>query len=156
MNIKELQANLKEGWIQVKFIIPIVGSPKEHIEYTLNLVKDKLLKEEGIKEISTKVNKPQKLPDSEKMFSGFLEFELLVTDFSKLMGIIYDYLPSSIEIIAPEKIEEDTLKLTEILNDLANNLHRYSESILRLTAEKTLLARQIPDEQGASSKNSTK
>lgn len=144
MDLKEIQSNLKEGWIQAKAIIEIAGFPEKHIEETLNLVKDKLVKEKGIKEIKSTVNKPKKI--SEKIFSGFIEAEFLVTDQSTIMGIIYDYMPSSIEIIAPEEIKEDTLKLTELLNDLAAKLHLYDAAIKRLTAEKVLLARHIPDE----------
>ncbi len=152
MDFKEIQSKVNDGWIQVKFIIPIVGSPEDHVTSSLKLLQGRILKESGIKEIATKLNAPRKLPESEKLFSGFLEFELLVNELNKLMGIMYDYLPSSIEIIAPVKIHEDTQKLTEILNDLATNLHRYSETIIRLTAEKTLLARQIPDEKKQATK----
>ncbi len=144
MNLSEIQSKLKEGWIQVKAIIEIAGFPEEHIAQTLTLVKDGLVKEEGFREIKTKINKPGKI--SEKIFSGFIEAEFLVADQSTFMGLIYDYMPSSIEIIAPEEIKEDTLKLSELLNDLAAKLHMYDAAIKRLTAEKVLLARHIPNE----------
>jgi hypothetical protein len=144
MDLREVQQKLKEGWIQTKIIIEIAGFPEDHIDKTLNLVKDKFIKEKGIREIKTTVNKPNKI--SEKIFSGFIEAEFLVDTQSTIMGIIYDYMPSSIEIIAPEEIKEDTLKLSNLLNDLAAKLHMYDAAVKRLTAEQTLLARHIPDE----------
>jgi len=140
--LKEIDKKVKEGWIHTKFIIEIAGRPKEHIAETLKQVIDKFWKEKGVREISEEINKPRKL--GEKFWSTFVEIEFLADRIGTILGLIYDYLPSSIEIIAPEDaINEDPLHLSELLNDLIAKLHMYDMSLKKLQSQNILLRRQI-------------
>ena len=137
MKESEIQQHIKEGWIRLKSIFEIAGFPEEHIAETIKLVAEKLSKEQ-IKIIDQKIREPKKI--SEKMFSAFIEMEFLAQSLTQIMGLIYDYLPSSIEIIEPEDpISDDPQAMSELLNDLIAKLHRYNQAIHALQAENIVL-----------------
>lgn len=137
----EVQQLIKQGWFRIKAIFEIAGFPEKHIEKTINLLANKLRKER-IKIIEQTINKPKKV--GEKMFSAYIDMEFLSKSLSQIMGLIYDYLPSSIEIIEPDDpISDDPQSMTEILNDLIARLHKYNQTIHGLIAQNKLLQKQL-------------
>jgi hypothetical protein len=141
MKESEVQPLIKEGWIRVKGVFEIAGFPEEHINKTIKLLAEKLQKEK-IKVIEQKIHAAKTVSD--KMFASFIEMEFLVTSLSQILGIIYDYLPSSIEIIEPhDPISDDPLAMTELMNDLIARLHKYSQTIQGLSAQNNILKQQL-------------
>jgi hypothetical protein len=139
MESSEINEKIREGALRARIIIEIVGSPEEHVKKT---IEGKLKEiEEKFEVIEKELAEPQKV--SEKFHSSFIEAEVLFPDLSSLIGFIFDYMPSSIEIMEPEEITEDTQLLTEILNDLAVRLHQNSEAVIRLKAMNTLLNKKV-------------
>ncbi|MEM2954688.1 MAG: hypothetical protein QW625_01930 [Candidatus Nanoarchaeia archaeon] len=129
--------------IKARLIVEIVGKPKEHVEETIILLGEKFA--EGKKEVkilSRKVREPVQLKDT-SLYSAFIEFEVQVENLSILLELIFDYLPSSIEIIEPEEISESNFNLNSVLNDLAGKLHSYDLAIKKLKAENVLLKKEI-------------
>jgi len=124
--------------IRARLIIEIAGFPKEHVEKTLTLLKSKFC--ENKKEVKieySQIAPPKKI--SEKMWSGFVEFEILIPNLAMLIEIIFDYYPSSVEIIEPEEITENITALNGVLNDLSARLHKYDALIKALKAKIALL-----------------
>lgn len=141
MKESEIQNHIKEEYFRVKAIFEIAGFPEAHIAKTIKMLADKLRKEK-IKIIEQNVHKPKSV--SEKMFSAYIDMEFLSGSLSQLMGLIYDYLPSSVEIIEPDDpISDDPNAVTEILNDLIARLHKYSQTIQALLAQNNILQKQI-------------
>ena len=141
MKENEIAEKIKEGWIRLKMIIEIAGFPEEHIAKSINVVAEKIAKEKGMIILEQTGHKPAKVSD--QMFSAFIDMEFLSESLAQLMGLLYDYLPSSVEIIEPEDpISDDPQAVTMILNDLLARLHRYNQIIHALEAENVILKRQ--------------
>ena len=132
----EFKEKLKQGYLRTKLIIEIAGFPEEHVNHTLNLIKEKLLELNGVESVKTKIREAKKI--SERMWSGFVEIEILVDKLSSLLGICFDFMPSSVEIIEPETITEDSGYLSDVINDLAAKLHHYDAVAKMLRAKLAL------------------
>ena len=118
--------------ILAKVIVEVAGRPKEHVEDSIKLVLDNIKKEKGIKPIKMKIFKPKEV---DTYFSSFAELELEFEDPAYLVGMCFDYLPSSVEIIEPEELNIDSQDMAGLLNDLLSKLHNASMAVSRLSAE---------------------
>ncbi len=133
-------------WLKTRMIVEVAGFPKEHIEHTIVLLGEKFAENlKAVKVTKRMVREPVQLKDS-KIWSGFVEFYCDVQDIATLMGLMFDYLPSSVEIIEPETVTEDTQNLNDILNDLAARLHQYDATIKTMKAQATILGRELSKE----------
>jgi hypothetical protein len=61
------------------------------------------------------------------MFTCFAEVEFGVESFVRLTEIIFDFMPSSIEVIEPGELRMGMGDATSFLNTLTGRLHRYDE-----------------------------
>jgi hypothetical protein len=130
-------------WMKTRMIIEIAGFPKEHIENTIVLLGEKFA--EGLKTVKVikrLVREPVQIKNS-KIWSGFVEFHCDVQNLATMIGLIFDYMPSSVEIIEPESITEDTPYLNGILNDMAAKLHQYDATVKTLRAETRVLGKEL-------------
>lgn len=130
-----------ENAITVKIILEIVGAPKEHVEETLNQVIDKLTKEEGVEIVNKHIEGSKPLKN--KFFSTFADLEVKVKDNNKLLSICFDYMPSSIEIMEPQKLDLSMGEMTDILNDLLARLHKYDMLVRNIHAENIVLKKEL-------------
>ena len=126
--------------IQIKTIIEILGKPKEHVETTMQNVLTELEKKEGITIVSKEIAKTKEL---ENFFSTYADLELKMTDMDKLIDFCFDFLPSSIDILEPEKFDLGSKKLSDFFNDLLAKLHQQSMLIRNMHAENTLMKQQL-------------
>ena len=129
-----------ENALIVKVILEIVGSPKEHVVDTLNKIIEKLEKEDGVNIVDKHIEgvKPMK-----EFFSAFADLELEVRDNTKLLGLCFDYMPSSVEIIEPNKLNLDMSDMTNILNDLLARLHKYDMIVRNIHAQNIVMKKVI-------------
>jgi len=130
--------------IQTKIVIEILGTPKEHVEKTMKDVIEKLKNEKDVKMLRETTYEAEQI---EKMWSTFSDLEIEVEDVSKLIGICFDYMPSSIEILEPHKMDLETVKLSELFNDLMAKLHKADMLLKNAIAENTMLKKQLPKNQ---------
>jgi len=126
----------EEQEILSRVIIEVAGKPKEYIEKTIRLVIDKIKEEKDVK-----VEKQEIFDAKEKegIWSTYTELELLTKDISTLIGLCFDYMPSSVEIIKPSNLNFDTNSLGNLLNDLLTRLHQVDMVIKNLKAENVVL-----------------
>jgi len=151
-------------------IIEIAGKPAEHIrksleEYVMGLNKVKDLKVHSIKvsdpkEIESSASGESKPKKGEEMFTCFAEVDFETENFSRLSEIMFDFMPSSVEVIEPSNFNLGTSEVTDLLNNISGRLHRYDEiskiahaRILQLNgqvklAQKLLLENNIIDAKG--------
>jgi len=122
--------------IQAKIMIEILGTPKEHVEETIKKVIEKLKNEEGVKLLKEVTYEAEKIKE---MWSTFSDLDIEVEDTTKLVGICFDYMPSSVEIIEPLKMNIETTMITEFLNDLLARLHKTDMILKNTIAENQLL-----------------
>ena len=126
--------------LTIKAIIEILGKPKEHVEQTISKVMEELGKKEGITIVEKEVANTKEL---ENFFSTYADVELKLADLDKLIDFCFDFLPSSVEIMEPEKIDLDSHKMAEFLNDLLAKLHQNSMAIRNLHAENLVMKEQL-------------
>lgn len=138
MDSENLKEKIEKGAIRCKIILEIAGRPKEKVQEVINEKAESLEKE--FKILSKEVAEAKKV--GEDFFSAFIEAEILFKDFISLVGFIFDNMPSSIEILEPEKIKADTNLMNDLLNDLAVKLHQYNEAILKLKAMNAILEKK--------------
>lgn len=122
--------------IQAKIVVEILGTPKEHVEETITKVIEKLKNEEGVKLLKEVTYKAEKIKE---MWSTFSELDIELEDATKLVGICFDYMPSSVEIIDPLKMNIETTMISELLNDLLARLHKTDMLLRNAIAENQLL-----------------
>lgn len=126
--------------IQAKIVVEILGTPKEHVEDTMKKVVEKLKNEEGVKLLRETTYKAEQV---KKMWSTFSDLEIEVEDISKLMGLCFDYMPSSVDILEPAKMDLETVKIADLLNDLLAKIHKTDMMLKNAIAENRFLKDQL-------------
>jgi len=144
IHIKEEKINVREkfekGWLDVVAIIEIAGKPASHLKEVMEKLLDNLSKEKDIKLIYRKVNEPKEIENQEtkEIFSTFAEIEILAVDFARVMEFVFDYTPSSIEIVAPKDMALNLNDANNLLNDLAAKIHKYESYVKDLAAQNVM------------------
>ncbi len=126
--------------IKAIVVIELMGSPKEHIESLMKEIVENLKKEKDVKVHNEKMSE---VAEVKGFWSSFAELEIEVKDIGKLVDISFDYMPSSIEILEPERIEVDMKYMGDFINDLLARLHRYDMLIKNFYAENKLLKSRV-------------
>lgn len=139
---------IEKGWIRARIIIEIVGKPSEYVDKALEMVVEKLAEDKNLEIIEKALHKAEEIQNKDKkteVFSAFSEIEIIVSGFSKLIEIIYDYMPSSVEIIEPSAMNFKIDDANALLNDLATRLHYYDALLKRAHVEIQLLQKKIDE-----------
>jgi hypothetical protein len=132
--------------LKVKVILEVLGKPEEHINKTLNLLKEKLEKDEQTFKLeSTKIFDAQSVKEPEGFFSGFVEADLVFKNLDKLTGFCFDYMPSSVEIIDPESVHMKNSDVNILLNDLLARMHQYDMAMKNMYAENMILKKELKE-----------
>jgi hypothetical protein len=132
------EKNEKEWPNKVKaiVIIELMGAPETHIKNTMELYLERIKQNEKM------IVENEDISDIEKKDSFFLQFGELTITFKSVKNLIefcFDYMPSSVEIIEPEKITYNANDLSSILNDLQAKLHQLDMVVKNLRAENKVL-----------------
>jgi hypothetical protein len=118
-----VKSKLEEGWIQVSFIVEMMGKPKDHLEKTLKNYVEKLKKDKKIIFLNEEYAEPEKVENS-SLFSIFVELEVLMKNVQKIIDFCFDFMPSSVEVIEPTNISIKNEELNSLFNDLQARLHK--------------------------------
>ncbi len=114
--------------IRAVLIIEIMGRPAAHAKKSLENHLEQMKERKNFKLISKTLSKPRKMKDVDvEMYTCFAEVEIETDNIFALTEIIFDYFPSSVEILSPEKLSFDISDATNFLNDLTARLHKYDE-----------------------------
>ncbi len=106
--------------IKARTIMEIAGSPKEHVEKTMNLVMEELDKSKF--EIFEKDIAP--VSEEKDLFSTFAEIEMGFASLIQVYEFCFDFMPSSIDIIEPSKLEMEQEDFSSSLNDMLATIHK--------------------------------
>lgn len=142
---EEVKEKISKGWIRAVLIIQILGKPADHIEKTLNLVIDNFNKDKRVNLIEKKVHPAKLVEGTEQVFTTFAEIEILVSDLSKLIEIIFDYMPASIEILEPSNLSLKLEDANSILNDLATRIHQYDALLKKSRLQLNILVNKFKE-----------
>jgi len=130
--------------IQIRTIIEIAGFPKEHVEETMFKVIKNLKDNKNLKILKTSVAPVEEI---KTMWSSFVELDAELPDFKELLNFCFDFTPSSIEILKPEKIEDNSEVFADFLNDLLARLHQYTAAVVNLNTQNKLLKKRLGEDQ---------
>ena len=134
----KIKQKIEEGWIHCIFIIEMLGKPKEHLEKTLKGYISALKKDIKVEILKEEYAEPEKDKDS-KLYTIFVELEVLVKGAAKVIDFCFDYLPSSVEILEPTSIEYQSTDFSGLLNDLQARLHQMDMAVKNSNQENTIL-----------------
>lgn len=135
-NSEFITEKLDNGYIHFNAIIEMMGAPKEYVINTLKMYVDKLKTGKDIIVIKEFYAKPKK---HEKLFSTFVELEMLAKNASAIAFFCFDYMPSSIEIIQPTTFTYNAADFSGFFNDIQARMHRLDMVIKTMKAKLTNL-----------------
>jgi len=149
METRDIKKRVKEeGWIHIRMIQEVAGFPKEKVETFMDQLNGQLVALSGVEVLEREIHEAKLVDEKEGIWSMYAELELLVDSFSKVLLIIFDFMPSSIEILAPEKISDNSGELAGALNDLIGKLHQLDSSVKKLFAQNKFLVSKLKDAVG--------
>jgi len=141
--------------VRAIMIVEMAGRPEKHLaeslEKHINILND-------IKDItvhSIKISKPREIekpenqdsvPSDEAMFTAFVEADFECENFSRLSETMFDFMPSSVEVIEPAKITMEMNEATDLLNNISGRLHRYDEIAKVIGAKYQQMEARLQDE----------
>jgi ribosome-interacting GTPase 1 len=129
---EQVRKRMKEGWIKTSMMVEAMAISKDAVESALKKHVERMEKEKCLlvyrKEFqeTSEVEKP--LPNIPKGFSQVVEIEALAENFDRLVYVVLNYAPSSIEILEPKRVDIDIGQAQGILNTIAIMIHRFAAS----------------------------
>lgn len=108
-------------------IVEIAGRPGEYVKEMLSKHVSVFKDIKDIEVNSIKISEPKEIEGSKGVFTCFSEVDITVPNLLRLTEIVFDFMPSSIDIIEPSKVSFDLNEVNSLLNNLSGKLHRYDE-----------------------------
>ncbi len=126
---------MEQQKIVARCIVEILGAPKEYIAKALQDHIDKL-KQGGL---DVQLEKYAEPVPADKLFTQFVELQISFKDPQELLDFCFDSMPSTVEIMSPEKLSIDMAQFEDFVNDLQAKLHQTDMMLKGLTAQKQVL-----------------
>jgi len=131
-------------------IVEMAGRPAEHLTAAIEKHIGVLNKVDDIEVHSIKVSEPRAIPSEvegggskvegvETMFAVFAEADFECDSFGRLSETMFDFMPSSVEVVEPGKVVMSMSEATDLLNNISGRMHRYDE-IAKVLGERYRLA----------------
>lgn len=130
----------EEQHIRIKAILEIVGKPKEYIEKKTQEYIEKIREDQNLAILNEKLSDAK---EEKEVWSMFAEMELVIKGLTNLVGFCIDYMPSSIEIIKPEKFVFEERLFTSFINDMLAKLHKVDMIAKQLGSENSFLKKNM-------------
>ncbi|NIP39990.1 MAG: hypothetical protein GTN39_00540 [Candidatus Aenigmarchaeota archaeon] len=129
---EQVSKKMKDGWIRTGMMVEAMAVSKDAVQSALEKHIERMEKEKCLvvyKKDFHETNEIEKpLPNIPKGFSQVVELEAVAENFDRLVYIVLNYAPSSIEILEPKKMEVDIGQAQGILNTIATMIHRFAAS----------------------------
>ncbi len=122
--------------IRCRTIIEVLGKPKEHVEEALKQYIEHIKEDSKLVILNEEYSE---INEQDKLWSKFVELELVVKGASKLLGFCFEYMPSSLEIIKPEQFTLKNSEFSGFLNDLQARLHNVDMVVKKQKSENDFL-----------------
>jgi len=123
--------------IKARTIMEIAGSPKEHVEKTMNVVMEELKKSKfEIYEVEI-----APVTEEKELFSTFAEIEMGFKSLIQVYEFCFDFMPSSIDVLEPSKLEMEQEDFSSALNDMLATIHKLDMHLKNANAKVKILHR---------------
>jgi hypothetical protein len=116
-----------EEKIKAIMIIEVAGRPPQYLTDSLKAHVEKLNSIKGVRLVSSKIAEARIIEEEKDLYTSFAEVEVETETLGKLMELVMDYMPSSVEIVEPSEICFNCHEASMLFNDLAGSLHKYDE-----------------------------
>jgi len=113
--------------VRAIMIVEMAGRPAEYVKESLAKHIGILEKVNDIKVHSIKISEPKEIKDSKGIFTCFVEADFETENFARLSETMFDFMPSSVEVIEPSSITMNLADATNLLNNISGRMHRYDE-----------------------------
>jgi hypothetical protein len=129
--------------VRAIMIVEMAGRPAEHLTESLEKHVSILREVSDVEVYEIKVSEPRAIAlgegentiEGEEMFTTFAECDFEIPSFARLSETMFDFMPSSIEVIEPSKVSLEVNEATDLLNNISGRMHRYDE-IAKIAGEK--------------------
>jgi len=113
--------------VKAVLIIEVVGRPAEYLKEALKTHVEGINKVKSTSVTNLKIADSKKIEGQEDAYSCFAEVEVQTESLSSLMELVFEFMPSSVEILSPYNLEFNSQEASMLLNDLSGRLHKYDE-----------------------------
>ena len=118
--------------IRCRTIIEVLGKPKEHVEKAIREYIEHIKKDSELVMLNEEYSETK---EHDKLWSKFVELDLVIKGTPKLISFCFEYMPSSMEVMKPEHLILTNHELASFLNDLQARLHSVDRIVKELRAE---------------------
>jgi len=129
---RDVRQKLNDGWLKAWVMVESLATQEDISRQSLVELAKLIEKEQEIgvvkKELreSHKVDNP--LPNVAEAYSTILELEVLAKNYGSLARFVINYGPSAVEILEPKKIAIELGEAQNVLNEIANLVHRFAQA----------------------------
>lgn len=141
MDEKELQKKIKSGAVLAQVAFEIVGNPKEHVEKAIKSYVNNIRNDSQIKILNEEFGEAEAIDGG--LFSTYADLEMLFDNLEKVNWLCVNFMPASVEIIAPEELRFSDKDLTLWFNDLLAKLHEVSIAVRDTNAKDQLAVKTM-------------
>ena len=114
------EENVAKGKFLGRFVIEILGTPKDHVKETLVSYVERLKEDKDLDFVSEYIAEPEAKGNA---FSIYAELEIWIKGLEKLFAFCLDAMPSSVAILEPGHFSLNSPEFSNLLNDLQAKLH---------------------------------
>lgn len=132
----------EEGYIHANFLFEIVGNPKEHVETALKMFLENIDADQQVICLRKDVEEVIQL-EGEDLFSVAAEVEYLVLGLEKFTWLAFNFMPASVEVIAPKEITFSDKDFGMWMNDLLAKLHEVNTMHTTVKSEHSALVKNL-------------
>ena len=128
-----------------------MGRPPEHIIDALKELIEKISKEKGVSLVNHKIHEAKEIEENQnddktqKLYTSFAEVEAEFDSIDSLMIVVFNYMPSHLEIISPEEIVLKNETLAELMTGITLRLHRYDEIAKKMIMDNKILEHRLKE-----------
>jgi len=116
-------------------IVEMAGRPAKHLTESLEKHVGILRKVTDAEVHEIRVSEPrvivmkegEEVAKGDEMFTAFAECDFELPTLARLTETMFDFMPSSVEVIKPGKVTLDTTEATDLMNNISGRMHRYDE-----------------------------
>lgn len=127
---------VEKGHILARIIIEVLGAPKEYVEEAIQIVVDRV---HSAKEITVVSESTFEAEEKGKLFSTFSEIEIWFDNMDTLSNFLFEFTPSSIEVMQPSKIGLGARFVSGFFNDFLLKMHDLGLKLKDSSAKTQLL-----------------
>jgi hypothetical protein len=113
--------------IKAILIVEVLGRPASYLPEALKTHVENINKVKNTQITNLKISDAKLIEGQQDAYSCFAEVEVETESMSSLMGLVFDFMPSSVEVLEPYDIEFNSQEASMFLSDLSGRLHKYDE-----------------------------